>query len=463
MTLCNLDIKEFTQSFEVSNEDKLEYGEIYSPFSLIEDMLDLFDKQVFLDKNAKWLDPGAGTGYFSMCLFSRLDEGLKEVIIDKGERFNHIINNMIYMVEIKESNIAILRNTFGDDANIINTDFLSMKTNLTFDYVIGNPPYNSHGMKKVPTDTKKNKKNDGKTVWTSFTKQAISLLKPLGKLCFIVPSIWMKPDKARMYHYILSYKIEKLHCLSNTETNRKFKGKAQTPTCYFLLSKEETDYSIDIYDKDRQEYVKYEFDLGEPIPVFGQSVIKKLRPYLLLAKPIAVLKTNLPRKNSKLSDTRSKSYLYPNIRTCVIEKLQPKLIINYSDTPQAFSGKSKLVMAHKMYGFPYIDVSGTFGISNRDNYVVCDRTKEDMDIMKTFLSTKTALYLFEATRYRMKYLEKYAFKLIPDITQLTDFPDIINDVTIADYFGFDELDRQNIKMLHKKDYIFTPIGSNTQA
>jgi hypothetical protein len=462
MTLCNLDIKEFTQSFEVSNEDKLEYGEIYSPFSLIEDMLDLFDNQIFLDKNAKWLDPGAGTGYFSMRLFSRLDEGLKEAISDKEERFNHIIKNMIYMVEIKESNIAVLRNVFGEDANIINTDFLSMNTNLTFDYVIGNPPYNSHGMKKVPTDTKKDKKNDGKTVWTSFIKQSISLLKPLGKLCFIVPSIWMKPDKARMYHYLLSYKIDKLHCLSNTETNRKFKGKAQTPTCYFLLSKEKTDYNIDIFDKDRQEYVSYDFTIGEPIPVFGHSVIKKLRSYMLLAKPIAVLKTNLPRKNSKLSDTKSKSYPYSNIRTCIIENLQPKLIINYSNTPQAFSGKSKLVLAHKMYGFPYFDESGTFGISNRDNYVICDRTKDDMEMLKAFFSTKTALYLFESTRYRMKYLEKYAFELIPDITQLADFPNTIDDDTIADYFGFDELERQSIKALHRKDYIFTPLENHQE-
>ena len=460
MTLRNLDIKEFTQSFEVSNEDKLEYGEIYSPFSLIKDMLGMFDKEVFCDKNAKWLDPGAGTGYFSMCLFSRLDEGLKEFIIDKEERFNHIIKNMIYMVEIKESNILILRNIFGNDANIINTDFLSMKTKLTFDYVIGNPPYNSHGMKKVPTDTKKDKKNDGKTVWTSFIKQSISLLKPLGKLCFIVPSIWMKPDKARMYHYLLSYKIEKLHCLSNTETNKKFNGKAQTPTCYFLLSKEKTDNNIDIYDKDRQEYVSYDFTIGEPIPVFGHSVIKKLRPYLLLAKPIAVLKTNLPRKNSKLSDTKSKSYPYPNIRTCIIENLQPKLIINYSNTPQAFIGKSKLVMAHKMYGFPYFDEFGTFGISNRDNYVICNRTKEDIEIMKAFFSTKTALYLFESTRYRMKYLEKYAFELIPDITQFADFPNTIDDDTIADYFGFDKLERQSIKALHKKNYIFTPFRND---
>jgi hypothetical protein len=397
-----------------------------------------------------------------MCLFSRLDQGLKEAIPDKEERFNHIIKNMIYMVEIKEGNIVILRNIFGEDANIINTDFLSMKTNSTFDYVIGNPPYNSHGMKKVPTDTKKDKKNDGKTVWISFVKRSISLIKPLGKLCFIVPSIWMKPDKARMYDYLLSYKIEKLHCLTNTETNRKFNGNAQTPTCYFLLSKEKTDYNIDIYDKNRQEYVSYDFTIGEPIPVFGQSVIKKLRPYLLLSGPIAVRKTNLPKKNSKLSDMKSKSYQYPNIRTCIIENLQPKLIINYSNTPQAFNGERKLVLAHKMYGFPYFDESGTFGISNRDNYVISDRTKEDMEIMKAFFSTKTALYLFETTRYRMKYLEKYAFELIPDITKLADFPNTIDDETIADYFGFDELERQSIKSLHRKDYIFTPLENHQE-
>jgi hypothetical protein len=113
-----------------------------------------------------------------------------------------------------------------------------------------------------------------------------------------------------------------------------------------------------------------------------------------------------------------------------------------------------------MYGFPYFDEFGTFGISNRDNYVICNRTKEDIEIMKAFFSTKTALYLFESTRYRMKYLEKYAFELIPDITQFADFPNTIDDDTIADYFGFDKLERQSIKALHKKNYIFAPFRND---
>ena len=55
----------------------------------------------------------------------------------------------------------------------------------------------------------------------------------------------------------------------------------------------------------------------------------------------------------------------------------------------------------------------------------------------------------------MKYLEKYAFELIPDITRLSDFPKLINDDTIADYFDFDHEDRANIDALHRKKYTFT--------
>ena len=122
----------------------------------------------------------------------------------------------------------------------------------------------------------------------------------------------------------------------------------------------------------------------------------------------------------------------------------PEIQINYSNKPLAFSQQTKLVLAHKMYGYPYLDISGEYGISNRDNYIIQKDTIQDLIKLQKFLSTKTAIYLFKATRYRMKYLEKYAFELIPDITNLSDFPEEINDDTIADYFGFDEKDRGNI-------------------
>ena len=114
----------------------------------------------------------------------------------------------------------------------------------------------------------------------------------------------------------------------------------------------------------------------------------------------------------------------------------------------------KIILAHKMYGFPFLDTDGKYGISNRDNYVICHKTVADLEQIAAFLRTKTALYIFEATRYRMKYLEKYAFEFIPDITKLDDFPKEPTDETIADYFDFDNTDRENIAKLHKKEYDF---------
>ena len=71
-----------------------------------------------------------------------------------------------------------------------------------------------------------------------------------------------------------------------------------------------------------------------------------------------------------------------------------------------------------------------------------------------FFATKTALYLFECTRYRMKYLEKYIFELLPDVNKLNNFPTIINDETIAEYYKLTKMEIDAINNLHKKKYTF---------
>jgi hypothetical protein len=297
-------------------------------------------------------------------------------------------------------------------------------------------------------------------VWGHFLKKALTLLKPTtGQLCYIIPSIWMKPDKAGLYNILTSYKIAKLHCLTNTETNTLFKGAAQTPTCYFLLTnlKQETTtnltpHYINLYDSVTQTYRDYPFTLGAPLPLFGQSLIQKLQPFL--STHIKVNKTNMPSKKSLFADTYDAVHFpYPNIKTCQLTGLAPTLIVNYSNLPQPYAQVTKLVLAHKMYGFPYLDVEGSYGISNRDNYVII-KPLAQLAQLQAFLSTKFALYVYEATRYRMKYLEKYAFEFLPDITQLVDFPPthLITDETIATYFGLSVEERKQISALHNKNY-----------
>jgi tRNA1(Val) A37 N6-methylase TrmN6 len=463
MSIINLDINAFQQTFEVNKADKIKYGEIYTPFSLIDKMLDLFEPAVFSDPSLRWLDIGAGLGYFTMKLFERLNSGLLDRLPRESERKKHIIEHMLHMVEIKESSVKILREMFGPKANIIQGDFLQSQAQaqaqVQYDMIIGNPPYNSNGQKAVPTANHPGTgqgTGQGGAIWPKFIKKSLAILKAqTGQLCLIVPALWLKPDKAGIHQLLTQYKIHKLHCLTSTESNQLFHGSAQTPTVYFHLTKTPTDMRMAIYDKARALYVPYTYQLGQPLPLYGAHIVQKLQKWVDEVGHLTVLKTNMPSVNAKFSEIPYEAnYPYSNIVSCTLEGLTPTLTLNYSDQPQAFRGIKKLVLAHKMYGFPYFDQEGVYGLSNRDNYVIVGLTDEQFAQLHAFLYTKLALYIFESTRYRMRYLEKYAFQLLPDITRLEGFPIArdINDTSVADFFGLDENDRQHIQKLHTRSY-----------
>ena len=76
--------------------------------------------------------------------------------------------------------------------------------------------------------------------------------------------------------------------------------------------------------------------------------------------------------------------------------------------------------------------------------MILGKTDVEFKKLKDFLNTKLVRFLYESTRYRMKYLEKYAFDFIVDICKIEDFPEIINDENILNYFGFDEKQRKVI-------------------
>lgn len=456
MSILNTDIQDIDQYLIINNENKRLYGEVNTPFCLVNDMFNLFPRDVFKNKNLKWLDVGAGSGNFSIILFYILNKSLFDQIPDSLKRIKHIIENMIFLIEINPSSINTLKERFGCNANIYNGDYLEMPTSFVVpDIIIGNPPYNFNGLKKVPTLHTIKKTKDGITIWTHIVKKNIEILKENGFMNIIIPSIWLKPDNAEINDILLQYKIHKLQTLNGNTANKLFYKNGQTPLVYFLLQKKKTDNQIYLYDTLKRDYELWNIILYKNImsiiPLDYSSILKKILEKTTIYGCLQIIKTNMPTKKAIIGDVKTSDLMYENIHTCILQDKKYKIMKKYSNIKLPYYNQSKLVLAHKMYGIPYLDKEGKYGISNRDNYVVTDKSIQDLQKIKNCLESKLIVFLYEATRYRMKYLEKYIFRFLPDFSLIEN----LDSKNLYKFFNITNNEKEIIESKIKKDYIIT--------
>ena len=120
-----------TRASAYSKSKSDEFGEVFTPFELIEEMLDSLDASVWSDKTKTFFDPCSGKGNFPICIVKRLFVGLADVIPDVEERLRHIVEKQLFMSEYQRESAEFLREhfTFGLDGlrpNIYHGDTLKM-------------------------------------------------------------------------------------------------------------------------------------------------------------------------------------------------------------------------------------------------------------------------------------------------------------------------------------------------
>ena len=121
-------VKMLREYVEVSDTEVKTMGEVMTPISLVEEMLDTLPDTVWSNPNLKWLDPCNGVGTFVSIIVERLMKGLSTFEPDEKKRYEHIMENMIYVCELQPKNVFLYMYAFDPkneyDLNIYNGSFL---------------------------------------------------------------------------------------------------------------------------------------------------------------------------------------------------------------------------------------------------------------------------------------------------------------------------------------------------
>lgn len=130
----------------LSNEEKQkQFGEVFTPLELVDQILNKFESEIFGDPNKTWIDNSCGVGVFLVEIKKRLMTGLEKQIPDSSLREKHILEHQIFGVEIQEDNWRLCRINLGltaggNDGNIVCADALrydySFEKDISGGYVI---------------------------------------------------------------------------------------------------------------------------------------------------------------------------------------------------------------------------------------------------------------------------------------------------------------------------------------
>jgi len=199
-----------TEHLAPKEEERKKYGEIFTPLELVDEMLSKLPNAVWSDPELKWLDPANGMGNYPIkaylgqsegsYIYPGLFNGLRAAIPDDKKRAKHIVEKMLFMIDINVKNNSIATRLFEKIApdtapNIEYIDktsgFLSAKPLKfngvvieSFDIIMGNPPYNPP---KTATGS------SGNSIWQNFVIKSYSILNAKGYLLFVHPPGWKKP------------------------------------------------------------------------------------------------------------------------------------------------------------------------------------------------------------------------------------------------------------------------------
>jgi hypothetical protein len=483
-----IELLEFINStLKPKQKEKEELGEVFTPPFLIQELLDNLDKyyikenniSIFTEKEFKWGDiTGSGIGNFSVVLYIRLMEGLKEIIPNENKRKKHILQNMIYMSEINKKNIYICRQIFDINnqynLNIYHGDALLLDPYKEwgikkFDIILGNPPYNKGGIKSSSRKKHINVLNNNEThkketIWTKFVEKSINTLKENGFLVFIHPLSFLRKGSS-VHDLLLEKFIIWMKLWDNTTSSKIINGTIPI-SLYVLQNKLNTNKSKTEIISENKKLTTTSFtylNKKYTIPLAYYSIFNKLIHFIEKNN----CKLDINKKTVKsigIKEPLPINYTINDKWGVDTYRIKDGIIVKKMIELHPDTNKQKLIIANKnsLNGI-FID-HGKLGLVGEDKFYILGN---NLELIKQILSFKICNIIIQYTKYRQDFLDSESFSYIPDLRKLnytnineTEFYQLINLTlneineinnlpTINEYNNVDD-DDDNSKFLHTK-------------
>ena len=347
--------------------EKKKYGEVFTPSALIKKILDLFPKGHWSNPDLKWLDPSCGTGNFMIHVYQRLMLGLEKQFPIKHKRSDHIISNMLYMVELNPKNIYICRQLFGINANIVCSNFLSDKmffgNGTTFNCIIGNPPFQDDELIKGAGGKSK--------LYERIFLKAYEMLISGGYLSFIVPDNMLSGNGNVGYNTLIKNDVQFVSF--NSEIQAFFPG-IQQYICYFLMQKREPGNTLIEATDGHQFRIQLLNRPVNPVRNWTQYIERLIRKYITTTKNVAIY-----NRGKQLS-------LYNGTKYSVIYTSSKKLRTNKLELAVGLGVKKAVIFAISPNLDFEMDYTGKYGVGPNTFYIPF-KTREQGKQLEAFLKS----------------------------------------------------------------------------
>lgn len=430
-------------------------GEVYTPFPIVDMILDKLPEHIWKNPHSTFFDQSVGLGNFMVRIYERLMKGLAQVIPKRESRMRHIIKNQLFMSEFNVKNVFVCKMVFGEDCNIHEGDtlLLDIKQKWGIDKftVIGfNPPYNKNGIRSSKGDKMGTSDEPSETIWPKFVQQAHALLEDGGYTAFIHPLGWLK-STYDVHDLILSKHVSWLVLWDNSQSKAAIT--ADIPLSIYVLHNVKsnptllTDVSSHLLRRKLKQTSRLYLDPTESIPIAYHSILSKIKRKIADHPELAIAVSTKVVKPEGTRNALPAEYSADDMLAVDTYTLKNGYAVFRTKTPHPDANKHKLIIANKSSFAGVLVDNGRLGIVGSDKVYILGDDTASLDRLKSVFDTKLGAVIAHYTKYRQDFLDRSAYKYIPDVRNIpaSEMPEI-TDAALAEYFNFTDEEKASLNM-----------------